>query len=414
MTTIQSETTTEQSFDGSGGRVKTVESGFDENDQPWTTTTYYVRSSVLGGKVLTELSATGAKQRTYVYAAGQVLASQQVGYNNSQQVGWEHRDASNASLRLSGANGVNGGSELDPAGSDAGLYNPYLIDPDPPSDGGESLLPYPSVSNARLTGRMTYALEGVPVPVDMFLQRADSVFQGSMSFGLLEVAARNSIWVTGYKKTGVRLGEAFELNYDSNRWLTSERWEPFDINLGGPTTITTIFADSSSFWASVVPLKSDQQFQHAPRRGRPGQKGKKSRKQTKKEKQTVASPSACDRFAEELASRLYNAVVVEGGYNPNARHVLANEMNRQAPGNRDIRGVEYTKGVYPIDGFRNELTTKGQGADVYRHIFLRLGMRCMGRSLLTPKTQFSGPTTGNSQHVEGLSRILNCWMMMQG
>ncbi|HEX6718878.1 MAG TPA: hypothetical protein VF088_17355 [Pyrinomonadaceae bacterium] len=103
-------------------------------------------------------------------------------------------------------------------------------------------------------------------------------------------------------------------------------------------------------------------------------KKRKKPKQPKKPKNSPApAKSACETFAEELASRLFDAVVREGGYNPDSRHDLANEMDAQAQRDVDLKGVPYQKGVYPIDGFKNELTRFGQDADVYHHILFTAG-----------------------------------------
>jgi uncharacterized protein RhaS with RHS repeats len=95
VTSTSNQTDLTQSFDGDGESVKReeVDHYFDDslNPQEQTTTTYFVRSSVLDGEVLTELNASGAKQRTLVYAEGQVIAWQ-VQNGTSQTIKWEHRD----------------------------------------------------------------------------------------------------------------------------------------------------------------------------------------------------------------------------------------------------------------------------------------------------------------------------------
>ena len=57
-----------QYYDGDGLRVKKTENG--------TATTYYVRSTVLGGQIVGELDGSGSFQRAYVYQ-GTMLAVQQ-------------------------------------------------------------------------------------------------------------------------------------------------------------------------------------------------------------------------------------------------------------------------------------------------------------------------------------------------
>jgi len=96
--------------DGDGRILKRyeVDTIYQEGQPPYTETStlYQLRSSVLGGKVLTEIGSQGQKFRTYLYAIGALLAWQQVTYFNGsvyyQGPVWEHRDASHASYRLTG------------------------------------------------------------------------------------------------------------------------------------------------------------------------------------------------------------------------------------------------------------------------------------------------------------------------
>jgi YD repeat-containing protein len=100
-------------YDGDGQRVK-----FSEN----STTTYYVRSSVLGGQTITELNQYGAKVRGYVYAGGTMIAKQE-----GSQVLWDQRDITGVSMRLTNSNGaVTSKIETDPLGTqvdDTANYN---------------------------------------------------------------------------------------------------------------------------------------------------------------------------------------------------------------------------------------------------------------------------------------------------
>jgi YD repeat-containing protein len=105
--------TAQQAFDGDGLRLRYVENGV---------ATYYVISSVLGGRVITELDQSGQKKRGYVYQGGETLAKQE----GAQQL-WDQRDPSGASARLTDANGnVTSKVEVDPLGtqvSDSASYN---------------------------------------------------------------------------------------------------------------------------------------------------------------------------------------------------------------------------------------------------------------------------------------------------
>jgi hypothetical protein len=115
-----------------------------------TNTLYQLRSSALGGKVVTEVGAQGQKARTYVYADGALLAWQTVMYVNggvmAQLAVWEHREPSNASYRTSQSSYADPETwaELDSFGSNAGLENPYQTNP-PPQNHKPNIF-YPSFS----------------------------------------------------------------------------------------------------------------------------------------------------------------------------------------------------------------------------------------------------------------------------
>jgi YD repeat-containing protein len=126
-----------QSYDGDGQVLKRYEVDTIYEDggssHTETNTLYQLRSSALGGKVLTEIGAQGQKGRTYVYADGTLLAWQSVIYVNGSVTAhvavWEHRDPSNASYRTSQQTSAHPETwaELDPFASNAGLENPYQL-----------------------------------------------------------------------------------------------------------------------------------------------------------------------------------------------------------------------------------------------------------------------------------------------
>ena len=92
----------EQFYDGDGLRVKKTNA---------STVTLYLRSSVLGGQVVAEMSSTGAWQRGYVYLGSELLAIQQSG------VYWVHQDPLVKSKRITNSSGnVVSTLELDPWG----------------------------------------------------------------------------------------------------------------------------------------------------------------------------------------------------------------------------------------------------------------------------------------------------------
>jgi RHS repeat-associated protein len=99
-----------QDYDGDGLRVKKTEN---------SATTYYLRSSVLGGQVVAELTWSTANNawqfnRGYVYMGSQLLAVQKDG-----AVYWMHEDPITKSKRVTNSSGsVVSTIELDPWGAD--------------------------------------------------------------------------------------------------------------------------------------------------------------------------------------------------------------------------------------------------------------------------------------------------------
>jgi YD repeat-containing protein len=136
-------------YDGSGRVAKWVLNN---------ATTFDVWSSVLG-YVLTELDASGNKQRTYVYAGRQLLAKQQ-----RNKVFWHHVDASNASSRDSNVGGAMVRSnEIDPLGAPADQTD--LPDPDP--DIPEPIANFNNLSTGCL-------LDGIDTPCSIVLRVLES------------------------------------------------------------------------------------------------------------------------------------------------------------------------------------------------------------------------------------------------
>jgi RHS repeat-associated protein len=106
----------QQNYDGDMRRAKKVDSG---------TTTYYLRSSVLGGQVVAEISTSGTLQRGYVYLGGDVIAVQQ-----SSAVSWMHQDPIVKSKRVTNGSGtVVSTIELDPWGGNTSRNNNAAFQP---------------------------------------------------------------------------------------------------------------------------------------------------------------------------------------------------------------------------------------------------------------------------------------------
>jgi hypothetical protein len=114
--------------DGDGRTARRLESA-NVGGLSAFTDTYYLRSSALGGKILTIIHNTGGKMRGLVYAGGSVIAEQ----ISSQGVTWLHENPLTGSRGYSNQEGLyikNG--EPDAAGTDVGYEDPFLY-PDPPS-----------------------------------------------------------------------------------------------------------------------------------------------------------------------------------------------------------------------------------------------------------------------------------------
>lgn len=115
----------EQSFDGEGQSVKHVETRPNRTfpDRVGQVITLYnVRSSVLGGAVVTELNASGQKLRGYVYRGGEVIATEQ-----GNLIRWVAQNPVTGSRLEMDTNGATtSATELDPMGVDVGVSDPNL------------------------------------------------------------------------------------------------------------------------------------------------------------------------------------------------------------------------------------------------------------------------------------------------
>ncbi|CAN5407495.1 hypothetical protein BH20ACI2_BH20ACI2_14230 [soil metagenome] len=120
---------TERFFDGAGREAKST--ARDLQNPPDVRTNYYIRSTVLGGEIITVANATGRKTKTLVYAAGATLARQTVAYDASwnpiESMEFEQWDASGMSYRqtlpnaIGSYNGAVDSGEADPLGNGVGL-----------------------------------------------------------------------------------------------------------------------------------------------------------------------------------------------------------------------------------------------------------------------------------------------------
>ncbi|MGI8732270.1 MAG: hypothetical protein ACR2LM_03085 [Pyrinomonadaceae bacterium] len=115
-TVITRDLTIDQTYDGAGQRLKRVQSLTTQlNNNPPTTAqkvSYDLRSTVLGNHVVTELTATGQKDKGYVFAGGELLAVQQKDYQGNDQVLWSHTDpVTDTTLQTNSSGQVNSAVE---------------------------------------------------------------------------------------------------------------------------------------------------------------------------------------------------------------------------------------------------------------------------------------------------------------
>jgi YD repeat-containing protein len=202
---------TDQQFDGDGVRLKSTLNNFDSETSQWSVekVTYYIHSTVLGGAIVSELTAQGAKEHTYVHWNGAVLAVQNVA-GSTQWVQWKHFDASSATYRATNSSGQVGESaEMDIVGANAGLFNtnPWPV----PKSSGE-LQPYFSTSDLNSKAECSLASPkkddgaggrgvdegsgGIPMPCALLdsMARGDAI--GSMRSYGFSMGSKHAVWVS--------------------------------------------------------------------------------------------------------------------------------------------------------------------------------------------------------------------------
>jgi YD repeat-containing protein len=112
-------------YDGTGKEAKRSILTWDDGTSAWVvqTSNYFIRSSVLGGQLITEADKTGRKAQTYVIAAGAVLARQLINTPETtptQHVVWEHRDPGDTEVQYTDSSGAEStnftSSRYDPMG----------------------------------------------------------------------------------------------------------------------------------------------------------------------------------------------------------------------------------------------------------------------------------------------------------
>jgi YD repeat-containing protein len=177
---VTGDSRTMQDFDGVGHVVH-------QRAEIWSGSSYYldsekylIRSSVLGGAVVTETKPDGGKARSFVHAGGTVIAWQTNYYPYyGELVNWIHQEPSGASSRSTNSTGAvvisalyGAGAEpaeLDPVGADAGTINPYTDPEIPPDDGTGSSSQSTTAFGAPWHPRATYSIDGLRVEPEFYI-----------------------------------------------------------------------------------------------------------------------------------------------------------------------------------------------------------------------------------------------------
>jgi hypothetical protein len=116
--TYASATGLTQYYDGDRLRARKTENGVS---------TYYLRSTVLGGQVVAEVNGSGAWNRGYVYLGGQMVALQG---GTGGAVSWVHQDPVTKSQRVTNSSGaVVSTIDLDPWGGETGRSSNQAFQP---------------------------------------------------------------------------------------------------------------------------------------------------------------------------------------------------------------------------------------------------------------------------------------------
>jgi YD repeat-containing protein len=125
-----------ETYDGDGAGIKrTVTTQL--NAFPATTeTTYFLRSSQLGGRTVSEYNASGVRRTTYAWSGGEMLASQGGADSPGPQLMWQHLNPVTGDTAHTLASGrILGTTHLDPDGVATGNSDPFAQDPSDPGVG---------------------------------------------------------------------------------------------------------------------------------------------------------------------------------------------------------------------------------------------------------------------------------------
>ena len=346
-----------QDYNADGERVKRTEQTQVHSGPITTVTSYFVRSSVLDSRVVTEVDQSGTKKRTYVYANGAVLAQQE-----SDQVRWVHSDPVTNSLRETAADGsLASRLEFDPLGNDVPLEDP--APPDPPTPDYEYAGNYNNSGNP-YDGASGCTLDGQPLPC--------SFVMGFINTGAAAQCPDNRC------RPGLR--------------LTDDGFDYWDSGLGGGIIVGVVDARTGAGWQR--------------RRARPQRRGTQ-RPQQRTTQRTV--PTLADVFAgrveyteamrrcDEFLAALFGdkgAIMAANGFDPTKPGYL---------NGKKTEGVPQYRGDYTYNGVLQTGHLSNYAAHLYNsNVYVPAG----GISLGTPTVTTPGQeTTVDFFYYERLSTL---------
>lgn len=121
-------------YDGDGRGIKQAVTMQVNSNAPSTDATFYLRSSVLGGRAISEYDAAGVRRNTYVWAGGEIIARQTREWAVSNGLVWRHSNPVTGDQFETDSQGrILAKTTLDPAGVDLGERDPFAG----PSQGGD-------------------------------------------------------------------------------------------------------------------------------------------------------------------------------------------------------------------------------------------------------------------------------------
>jgi YD repeat-containing protein len=142
-------TTVEASYDGDGQQYKRVENKQINSQQPTNETRFLLRSTVLGGQVITEYDGLGGRQKSYVYGGGALIM-----WSPSSGLAWRFTNPVTGDGReTDGLGRLTIDSYLDAEGVDVGAA-------DPASDQGETSPPDPLPRAGAYAAYLPHSLGG--------------------------------------------------------------------------------------------------------------------------------------------------------------------------------------------------------------------------------------------------------------